>query len=197
VTSPIMFSKKRVVGCCAPLLVLGVAVTGSSRQTRDGRSVRIPLPAQWVPFSADSRRRGGGEYSHGKFYRARDGSTAVVIDSADGPIITIHNRTSRRRYSRLPGLGWIEQEIPEASLAPPKLELALGGPSVQKLDMTIAGGDVYEMAGGSRHTRFAVALNGMVVYLADAQGVVQEFTNIVLGERPQLVCFCPSLGPQS
>jgi hypothetical protein len=41
--------------------------------------------------------------------------------------------------------------------------------------------------------RFAVALNGMVVYLADAQGVVQEYTNIVLGEPPASL-FLPEPG---
>jgi hypothetical protein len=177
---------------CLPLLILAVSASGSSRQIRQ-TPVTIPLPAQWVPFSADLKERQPDGYSHGKFYRATDGSTAFVIDSAAGPVITINNTRSKRRYSMLPGLGWIEQPIPDAQLDPPRQQLVLGGMSVQKLDMTVAGGEVYEMITGPRHMRFAIGLNGMRVYFADSQGVLQEYTNIVLGE-PSASLFVPEPG---
>jgi len=84
----------------------------------------------------------------------------------------------------LPELGWIEQSIPDAELGPPRQQLVLGGSSVQKLDLTIARADVYEMTTGLHHIRYAVGLNGMIIYFTDARGVVQEYTNIVLGEPP-------------
>jgi len=93
----------------------------------------------------------------------------------------------------LPGLGWIEQPIPDAQLDPPRQQLVLGGMSVQKLDITIAGGDVYEMTTGPRHMRFAIGLNGMRIYFADGHGVVKEYTNIVLGEPPASL-FVPEPG---
>ena len=91
------------------------------------------------------------------------------------------------------GIGLNGAAIPDAQLDPPRQQLVLGGMSVQKLDMTVAGGEVYEMITGPRHMRLVIGLNGMRVYFADGQGVLQEYTNIVLGE-PSASLFVPEPG---
>jgi hypothetical protein len=189
-----MYMKRPMVLCCLPLLMFDVAVAGFGPQASDRGSVTIPLPASWVAFSADVKTRAGGEFEYGRFYRTSDGSTATVYESPEGPVITIHNRQKQRTFARLPNIGWMEQEIYESALRPPKPVLSFApGAMVRKLDTTIAGGEAYEMTTGPRHVRFAVALNGMVVYMADAQGVVEEYTNIALAE-PSPTLLVPEPG---
>jgi hypothetical protein len=180
-------------------LVMGTAIGILARpnpraQDRADRLYELALPAAWVPFSATMVTTNSHGESRGAFYRRSDGSTVTIIESPLGRIITIHNVTARKTYASFPKEGWVEYDIPTTALAPPKRSLNLAKARTRKLDQQIAGGDVYEFntAGGTGTMRFAVNLNGYLIYNTNLQGA-HELTDIVVGEPPDTL-FTPPAG---
>jgi hypothetical protein len=157
----------------------------------EGR-LSIELPSRWVPFTADVLNVHQSHTSSGTFHRRSDGSTAWVLNTPGGVMVTMHNLRTRRTYFTTVAGDWREMAQPEPR--PLQRELRLPRRHVQWTSHPILG-DIYEFTSPRTgdFVGFAPALNGFRVSFRRSDGVSQEFSNFRLAE-PSDDLFLPPPG---
>lgn len=181
----------------ASYLVVTLVAAGGSPGAQTPGHVDVPLPAAWVPFSADVVTTAlGTPTTDGKFYRRSDGSTAMLEHTPLGDMITIHNAETGSTYIRFGDMReWVRMGISESVRRPPQPILRLPGLRTQQLPDHVDGLDVWEMVAASSRgvviNRHAPALNGFLIFTDWLGTFRQEFTNIRIGEPPAAVFLPP------
>jgi hypothetical protein len=164
-------------------------------QANPSHVVTVDLPLKWVPFTATIVYRDAqGHSRYGKFYRDSNGSTTTVNVGEDGaPVITINNLETGRSYALLGRNGWVTYPPDQTLATEPRPRLSAVGSRMERLNITVAGGAVYEFRQSKGVIRWAVALNGFPVYIDETHGSSTEFVDISVGEPPSDL-FAPPAG---
>jgi hypothetical protein len=199
-----MPKSRRIVLLGVPLVLATVVVariyTLRVAAAQTPNYIDVPLPAAWVPFTADVVTNMDGSIEGGTFHRNSDGSMAWIMNSRMGELITIHNRKTKSTYVRLGDQkGWVRMPISQGLSRPPDRVIRVRADRARKLTELLEGFETWEIVaigrGGMVTTRRVPALNGFTVYsdqIVNQTGrYTQEFTNIRLGEPPAVVFLPP------
>jgi hypothetical protein len=179
------------------VVLLGVASTRLTTQQQDPPgTLRIQQPQDWVPFTARVIMKNLHHETTGWFYRRSDGSTAMVLDTDVGKVITIHNVATKSTYTHRGEDGWAVHPISESALMPPKRELVLHRANYRVLDQKVADREVYEIAANNGDvSSISPGLNGLILTFRRKNGVSDEYTDITLGAPPDDVFTPPADAP--
>jgi hypothetical protein len=185
--------------CVLP--VLGIAASWvAEHQPVTIETVRVEAPAEWVPFTGRKvvKNSSTAPEQHGTYYRRKDGSTALVIESPLGDVITIHNAQTKRTYVRYgDAKGWEEYPLPEnaAQVKPPPSSASLKSAKARLSSETIVGSEVLELlsADGTVRMKLAAGLNLEPVFRRLGASGTDELIDVQIGDPPDEV-FLPPAG---
>jgi hypothetical protein len=178
------------------LLTLILAAAGVRLESQSEHATFSP-PGYWVPFAAELVTVRDGSESVGHYYRRSDGSTATVLSSEGGAVVTIHNHRTGFTYIRFGDAeGWVRHPLDRSQRERrPMPTFRVRRDLFRTVPETVAGGPVYEStARDGTVTRLAIGLNALPIYSGDAEGRnARVYRNIVVGEPPDEV-FQPPPG---
>jgi hypothetical protein len=164
-----------------------------------GTGADILSPSDWVPFVAKVRSVSGeGANSHirmeGLFYRGGDGSDRFESGPPSGPTktITIHNISANRFYVFEQGR-WTSNpmRLPPSGYHPRKRRVDMRG--MEESSEMVSGYRVYKYTDRGGIVSLQAPDLNFFALRTSAQGTVQEFYDVQLGEQPADV-FSPPLG---
>jgi hypothetical protein len=174
-------------------LVASAIRSGSS--SAPAQSVSVNMSSYWVPFSAQIVDRAAGKVVRtGQFHRNSAGSNTTILQSSDGPVITIHDFPNRQTFAKLGTKDWFVYPFSEDMKTVPKPSLSFSSRVRELAKPVVAGMPVFEMnRPDGAAVRLAPGLNGFPIYTRRADGSTKEFVDIVLAEPPAEL-FAPPTG---